>query len=219
MAGCIYSGASIGDFHTWKDWRAIIQNSDVVGSPEPNTNYLEVPGGNGHIDLTETLTGDVTYSTRTLKFELALKTNPAVWPDTISRIFNSLHGKAVQVILDEEPTHYFYGRVNIDGVSRAQISGQLTVTVECDPYRYELGETTEFFSVSDTEDVSIENDRMWVSPAIWASRECTLTLNGMTYSIAQGNQQRMDIVLKDGVNQLTITGNVMIGFTFRKGCL
>lgn len=219
MAKCVYSGALIGGFHTWRDWRAIIQNSDIVGSPEPNTNYLEVPGGNGHIDLTETLTGDVTYSTRQLKFNLALKTSPAAWPDAISRIFNKLHGKAVQVILDEEPTHYFYGRVNIDGVSRSQISGQLTIMVECDPYRYELEETVETFSVDGTKEVSIENDRMWATPDIWASRDCTIALAGRMYSIAQGSQKRMDIVLKDGVNQLTVTGTVMIGFTFRKGCL
>lgn len=219
MAKCVYSGALIGGFHTWRDWRAIIQNSDIVGSPEPNTNYLEVPGGNGHIDLTETLTGDITYSTRQLKFNLALKTSPAVWPDVISRIFNKLHGKAVQVILDEEPTHYFYGRVNIDGVSRSQISGQLTIMVECDPYRYELEETVETFSVDGTKEVSIENDRMWVTPDIWASRDCTIAFAGRTYSIAQGKQKRMDIVLKDGMNQLTVTGTVMIDFTFRKGCL
>lgn len=76
MGDCIYRAATIGGFHTWRDFHAVIQNSDIVGSPTPNTNYVDVPGGNGHIDLTEALTGDVTYSNRTLTFELAMKTMP-----------------------------------------------------------------------------------------------------------------------------------------------
>lgn len=219
MAECIYTGATIGDFHTWKDWNAVIQNSDVVGSPEPNTNYLEVPGGNGYIDLTEALTGDVTYSTRTLKFNLALKTSSSTWPETISKIYNSLHGKAVQVILDEEPNHYFYGRASIDSVSRAQIAGQFVITVECDPYRYSVKKTTKYVTSTDTAELTIENDRMWVSPKVWSTAECTITLDGVTYSIAKGTNQRDDIVFKDGSNKITITGNTMLSFSFRKGCL
>ena len=58
----IFTGALIGDEHTLRDWGAIITNSDVIGMPEPNTVLLEVPGRSGRLDLSEVLTGDVTYN-------------------------------------------------------------------------------------------------------------------------------------------------------------
>ena len=60
----IFTGVLIDDEHTLRDWGAIITNSDVIGMPEPNTVLLEVPGRSGRLDLSEVLTGDVTYSNR-----------------------------------------------------------------------------------------------------------------------------------------------------------
>ena len=62
----------------------------------------------------------MTYSNRTLTFELAMKTMPSLWPQITNKIYNALHGKAVQVILDEEPSHYFYGRVTVESAARSQ---------------------------------------------------------------------------------------------------
>lgn len=162
MGDCIYRAATIGGFHTWRDFHAVIQNSDIVGSPTPNTNYVDVPGGNGHIDLTEALTGDVTYSNRTLTFELAMKTMPSLWPQITNKIYNALHGKAVQVILDEEPSHYFYGRVTVESAARSQIAGQVVLSVDCEPYRYEIQETSVTFTGTGERQCVLTNDRMWV---------------------------------------------------------
>ena len=35
MGDCIYRAATIGGFHTWRDFHAVIQNSEIVGSPAP----------------------------------------------------------------------------------------------------------------------------------------------------------------------------------------
>ena len=84
----IFTGALIGDEHTLRDWGAIITNSDVIGMPEPNTVLLEVPGRSGRLDLSEVLTGDVTYSNREIKLELAAQTNRDRWTETCFHIFN-----------------------------------------------------------------------------------------------------------------------------------
>ena len=168
MGDCIYRAATIGGFHTWRDFHAVIQNSEIVGSPVPNTNYVEVPGSNGYIDLTEALTGDVTYSNRTLTFELAMKTMPSLWPQLTKKIYNALHGKAVQVILDEEPSHYFYGRVTVESSARSQIAGQVNISVDCEPYRYEIEETNVTFTGTGEWQCVLSNVRMWVVAAITA---------------------------------------------------
>ena len=63
-------GAAINGKHTWKDYGLVIGNTDIVGEPSPKTNYIEVPGSSIRIDLTETLTGQVDYESRQLKFSL-----------------------------------------------------------------------------------------------------------------------------------------------------
>lgn len=219
MAGCIYQGAAIGGFHTWRDFRAVIQNADVVGSPAPNTSYVEVPGGNGHIDLTEALTGDVTYSNRTLTFQLALKTTPALWPQVTNRIYNALHGRAVQVILDEEPTHYFYGRADVESAARTRNAGQVTISVDCDPYRYEIEETEVTFSGTGERQCVLLNDRMWVSPKITSTGGCSMVYGGVIHSLVQGEQTKPDIVLREGENTFTLLGDAAVTFRYRKGCL
>lgn len=217
MPNCIYTAATIGGLHTWRDFRSVITNTDVVGSPTVNTTYIEVPGGNGRIDLTEALTGDVTYSNRTLKFELAMKTTPAKWPDMVTKIYNSLHGKAVQVILDEEPTHYFYGRVSVDGMERSQISGAVVLTIDCEPYRYEVEETSVTFSV--TGEYTLENDRMWVCPSITSAGVGILMYNGITYNIVKGEQIISDFILKEGSTTFELWSDSAVTFKYRKGCL
>lgn len=83
---------------------------------------------------------------RTLTFELAMKTMPSLWPQITNKIYNALHGKDVQVILDEEPSHYFYGRVTVESAARSQIAGQVVLSVDCEPYRYEIQETSVTFT-------------------------------------------------------------------------
>ena len=95
----IFTGALIGDEHTLRDWGAIITNSDCVGVPEPNTVLLEVPGRSGRLDLSEVLTGDVTYGNREIKLELAAQTNREKWVETCFHIFNKFHGRVVHVTL------------------------------------------------------------------------------------------------------------------------
>ena len=47
----------------------------MVSLPEANTVLLEIPGRSGRLDLSEVLTGDVSYGNREIKLVLAAETN------------------------------------------------------------------------------------------------------------------------------------------------
>jgi hypothetical protein len=98
----LFTGALINDEHTLRDWNAIITNSDVVSLPEANTVLLEIPGRSGRLDLSEVLTGDVSYSNRKIKLVLATETNRERWQETCLHIFNKCHGRTVHVTFDED---------------------------------------------------------------------------------------------------------------------
>ena len=87
MSGTIFKGALINDEHTLRDWGAAITNSDVVGMPEPQTVLLDIPGRSGRLDLSEVLTGDVSYGNRELKMQLACQTDIEKWQEACAPLY------------------------------------------------------------------------------------------------------------------------------------
>lgn len=62
MAG---TGVTFGNYHSYKAWGLKLKEIKI-GLPEVKTSYVEVPGMNGSLDLTEATFGGVTYGMRTL---------------------------------------------------------------------------------------------------------------------------------------------------------
>ena len=216
----IFTGAMIGDEHTLRDWGAIITNSDVIGMPEPNTVLLEVPGRSGRLDLSEVLTGDISYSNRELKLQLAARTNRERWVETCLHIFNKYHGRVVQVIFDEDPGHYYVGRASISEPQRLATAGQLLVTIDAEPFRYERSLYTVTFE-GETNAVSgtVENLRMPVCPTVTVPAACQLFHGDKIYGLEAGTQEVPGLVLNSFNNRISVTGAGSITFTFRRGCL
>ena len=52
-------------------YQMVLLDGYTLEPPKPKTYTVDIPGGNGVIDLTEALTGDVSYSNRTQKFTFA----------------------------------------------------------------------------------------------------------------------------------------------------
>ena len=216
----IITGALIGDEHTLRDWGTIITNSDVIGMPEPNTVLLEVPGRSGRLDLSEVLTGDVTYSNREIKLELAAQTNRDRWTETCIHIFNKYHGRVVHVTFDEDPVHFYVGRCSITSPKRVATAGTMVITIDAEPYRYE-SEVYEVTLTGATNTLSgtVENLRMPAVPTVNAPNACQLFIGGKSYDLAQGEQTVPGLVLSPFENEVRVTGASSITFTFRRGCL
>lgn len=131
-------GAAINGKHTWKDYGLVIGNTDIVGEPSPKTNYIEVPGSSIRIDLTETLTGQVEYESRQLKFSLGKMEREDVWPLFYRTLLKTYQGKEVWVVLDQEPDVFYHGRAEISGFSRSGRLGTFTLTVDADAWLIKL---------------------------------------------------------------------------------
>ena len=221
----IFLGATINDEHTLRDWKAAITNADVISVPEANTVILEVPGRNGNLDLSEALTGDVTYRNREIKLELASSVNLQTWYQKCLHIFNTYHGKTVTIIFDDDSTHYYTGRASVSDPQRVRNGGGCIFTVNADPFRYSITEkivtAAVSSSVSSATKTITNSGRMPVCPTITASEACQMVTGGITYSLLQGTQTIPAFILPEGDTtvQLTITGGGTVSFTFREGWL
>lgn len=136
-------GATINGKHTWKDYRLVVSNTDVVGMPKPKTLFVDIPGSSKRLDLSETLTGRCEYSERTLSFTLGGIGPIESWSARLTTFVNEIHGKRVQVILDQEPNYYFEGRAEVKGFERIRALGKIELEIVCDPYKWELTSSSE----------------------------------------------------------------------------
>ena len=220
MSDSIFTGAWINDEHTLRDFGAAITNSDVIGMPEPNITLLTVPGRNGRLDLSEVLTGDISYGNRELKLVLAAQTNIERWQATCLHIFNKYHGRSVTVIFDDDPGHYYVGRAAVSDPHRLRNAGQLTITVDAEPFRYETDITEITLSAATTAfDGILPNERMPVSPEVEVPSACTLMHGSDIFTLKAGRQSVPGFVLHEGDNRVSLTGTKKAIFYYRKGCL
>lgn len=127
---------SENQMHTYRDWGLIPASRPVVELPEVKTTYVECEAmDGGGIDVSEALTGYPLYKNRTFEqtFYRQGKNN---WPYAFDTIFNWLHGKKIKMILDDDPSHFYIGRISIKELKSDQYWSEITISGDLDPFKY-----------------------------------------------------------------------------------
>jgi phage-related protein len=187
--------------------------------PEPQTSFVEIPGRDGALDLSEAF-GTVRYADRV--FELTLYAR-APFDSLISAFAADVHGRRLNVIFDRDPTFYYDARIMIEDVERHWGYCELSLECRAKPYKLEHFETTITVLPAGNATVTLANTRMPCVPTITVSAEMTLmfTLSGTNYTVnlSAGTHVIPSLVLTEGDTEIVITGTGRITFTYRKGAL
>ena len=130
-------GVIFDNKHSYRDWGLLEKSRPVVSPPRPKTKLIPVPGSDTVIDLTENLTGKVHYEMRTISFEFITLAERERWPHLYSDILNTIHGKRIRIIMDDDPNYYYIGRVSVDNLETEKKTAILTMTAEVEPYKRE----------------------------------------------------------------------------------
>lgn len=210
--------------NTWTDWHMVPSSRPVISPPRAKKTIIDIPGSNNRIDLTETLSGDVTYENRTGSIEfIVMNEKPMTWYELYNTILNTIHGRRVGFSLEEEPDWYYEGRVEVNEWKSDPDFSRIVIEYDVDPFKYKKLPTTETFSVSSgvTARKTYRNSRMPVIPKITASASgMTVKFKGTTYNLAQGEQVVAGIIFEgNSNNQLEFTGNGNITVTYQEGKL
>lgn len=214
------NGVKFGDRHSVKDWN-LIMTSKNIGEAEPQTSYLEIPGRNGSLDLTEAF-GEIYYKDRTLTFQFDLFQEPSVWWELDSKINNYLHGKKHKIILDVDDNFYYLGRCKVSALTNDKTVGHLTVECQCDPYKYKLNITRKTFNIpieAGIVQVSIYNLKKRVVPTIYVDKNVNIKFGDTTYSLSEGKNVILNIMLEEGENIFEILSDVNITFEYQEATL
>lgn len=122
--------------HTYDDWGLIPASRPVVSLPEVKTSYVECDAIDGSgIDVSEALTGYPLYKHRKFSQEFYRQSKDN-WSGGFDRIFNWLHGRKIKMILDDDPSHFYTGRVQISAAKSDSYWSTITITAELDPFKY-----------------------------------------------------------------------------------
>ena len=191
----------------------------AIPMPEPQTNFVEIPGRDGALDLSEAF-GTIRYADRIIPLTLYAR---APFDVLISSLAADVHGRRMNVIFDRDPTYYYDARMTIEDVERHWGYCELSLECRVKPYKLEQFETAITVLPTGTATVTLTNTRMPVVPSITVSAEMTLTfmIGGKDYSInlSAGTHIIPSLLLMEGDTEIRITGTGRITFTYRKGVL
>ena len=205
---------------SFRDW-GIYLSSIVIDDPKPKEIYVDIPNGDGALDLTEALTGEVHYESR--PFEAVFTIKPETYSVELVRYLRSyLNGKQRTIRTKEEPGYYLIGRC-ATSIKKDGVLAVLTVKATCQPWKYKNDVTAinTTIGASGTTTLNLTNERKRVIPTITASAAVTIAFNGQTISVNAGTQRLTNIALQYGNNVLTITGaeGTTVSFEYQEGAL
>ena len=191
----------------------------AIPMPEPQTSFVEIPGRDGALDLTEAF-GTVRYADRIIPLTLYAR---APFDTLISAFASDVHGRRMNMIFDRDPTFYYDARMTIEDVERHWGYCELSLECRVKPYKLEYFETAITVLPTGNATVTLTNSRMPVVPTITVSAEMTFTftIDGEDYSVTlpAGTHTVPSLVLMEGETEIEITGTGSITFTYRKGAL
>ncbi|HFI0593023.1 TPA: hypothetical protein ACGO2M_000840 [Streptococcus suis] len=206
---------------SYDDW-GVYLTSFFVGDAEPKENYIDIPFGDGSLDLTEAVTGEVSYSNRKFEAIFTIKPPQSEWPDLVRMMRAYLNGRKRKIRIADEPDYYLIGRCKtsfeIDGVL-----GRLTVSATCEPWKLKNAPTVQNVAIgaSGSATIYLSNSRKRVIPTITTSGEISIVFDGKTTVVTTGTHKFTSIVLVEGENQMTIAGTTgtTVSFEYQEGAL
>lgn len=191
----------------------------AIPMPEPQTNFVDIPGRDGALDLSEAF-GTIRYADRVIELTLYAR---APFDTLLSAFAADVHGRRMNVIFDRDPGFYYDARITIEDVERHWGYCELSVECRAKPYKLEQFETTITVLPTGSATATLTNSRMPVVPPITVSAEMTLafTIDEKDYAVTipAGTHTVPALVLSEGDTKIGITGTGSVTFTYRKGAL
>ena len=226
-----------GDKNSWTDWHLIPTSRPVFNPPEVKTNYVDIPGMDGGIDISEILSGHPVYKNRTGSFDFIVDPDWKDWSVVYSEIANYLHGQSLRAVLTDDPTYFYEGRFSINAWKSSAQYSSITIDYNVDPYKLNvIGTLDEWLwdpfnfetdviqyykslQINGTQTFTIIGTNRTTSPIFTATAEMTATFKGSTYTIPVGTHKIYGITFTSGANEITISGNGTLSIDYRGGSL
>lgn len=221
----IARGINFDNIHSYYDLNLVLSKVEIPPAV-PKEEYIDLPGGDGSLDLTETH-GEVKYKDREgCKFTFTM--NPAsdlsdiAFEEKKAEVSNALNGKLFEKItLDKDPDFYYQGRCKVDQYLSDKRIRQIVVSAKLKPYKLKQNKTVLSLPLTSTaQTVNVENSRKTVVPKITCTADNTKIIFGSVEKmLSAGTHEELDFQLKEGDNIFTVSGSGTVSFEYQEGVL
>lgn len=234
----MYHSITLGTKNTWDDWHLIPTSRPVINPPSVKTNLIEIPGGDGVLDLTTALSGRPLYKNRVGSWEFYVENGYREWTTLYSDIMVYLHGQKMRAVLEDDPMYYYEGRFAVNAWKSNKERSVITIDYDVNPYKKEIFASTDEWiwdtfnfetgviryykdlPVDGTLEIVVITDLMPTSPTLVVSASgMRVTYGGETYALSKGINHISEIVLSPGENLMTFSGNGIVTIEFTGGRL
>lgn len=157
----------IGRFlgHTWKTWGLVPEARPFFPPPQRKKSELDSNGINGKIDISKSLIGIPLYENREASWKFFVTDfldrttniqdsndanildnvdNPIqasilqTFPEKYTQLLTMLDGREVAIVLDEDPTYFYKGFVDVDTWESPNDDSLNGITLRCDVFPYKI---------------------------------------------------------------------------------
>lgn len=209
----------VGGVDTYADlgWAMEVEE---LSPPAPKYYTVDVPGGDGRLNLTGSLYGDTAYSNRTMRFTLTDCTG-GDFEARKTQLSNMVHGRELPFSLSFDPGYEYRGWFTVSSYERKGCCRQVSVEVDAEPYK-SRGLVTEAYNVTDGITAYFDSGRKRVRPVFEFSADTVVTFEGGRYVVPAGAHTVNDVWFSQGQNEVTfvlagvtshMTHGEMAGFT------
>ena len=210
-------GVSFLGYHSEKDLNLLLTGKEI-GSPEIKRQTIDIAGADGELDFTDFF-GEPKYANvqHQFTFESIRPRNEQL--SQFTDIKNKIHGKKGRIILDDDPSFVYVGRCSVSKYTNEKNIGKITVTCDCEPYKYMIENTVVYQVVDGTVDIPLINSRKRAVPTITTTSDMTISFGGGTWTNRAGTFTIPELELAEGENIVTVTGAGTITFTWQEAGL
>lgn len=233
----MYPSVTISGTDMFRTYQAPLKELHSVQPPELKSFFQDVPGSDGSVDLTTINAGRPTYNRREITMHFTCEQPANRWSGIMSELLRKFHGQEGKIIFEDDPDYYYIGRMELSEYERNVLTGSFTITVNAEPYKYELFSSLEPWKwgplnlrtgiirsygnlqVNGTKELIIPGTDRYVIPEFEVTGTISLTFNDTVYPLKAGKNKIYDVVIGTGKNSLVFTGNGTVSVNYRGGIL
>lgn len=229
-------GVSFDGVNTLSVW-GLVCTSLKVGMPDIKVKHIELKGSDSYIDLSNVF-GRVLYGNRKIEAEFVLhESNADDWARTIEKIGNALHGERKEIILDNDLSYYYVGRISCEFEKTYRAFSIVKIVMDCEPYKYLTDQSggrwlwspfnlhtgiidAGTLEVSGTYTYTLKGLKKKSIPNFQCSNAMTVLYNGLTYNLSEGSNYLLELKpTQDGDNVYIFNGHGTVKVYYKGGAL
>lgn len=185
-------------------FKMVLVDGYTLDPPKPKTYTVDIPGGNGKLDLTESLLGDTAYDNRKQEFIFYIIDSDN-FEKVKTSVSNFLHGRSYNYKITMDPEYTYHGRFSVSSYTHNMYAngrvGIIKVAIDSDPFKYKDDQIFKVDAIGGTI-VYLPSGRLRVRPTIETDGFLKVIYDHKLFTLQQGTWKINDILLTEGTNEI-----------------